>query len=420
MIVVDALIWGGAMRCLSFLLALLLALLFIHCGGGGSTQTTSVPVDSGLRYLQVSASVPNSRVVMANKSQIEQAPYNGIILALLSGRLVFQPSTLFTANATWLDEDRTNMPQINSSALTDNFLLMRGSADASFDPFNDTHWATAEANIRTVATMAKLGSLKGVAFDPEGYSPGKNIFTYSNYTGHTFAACQAQLRLRGKQFMTTIQEAYPNSQVFLFGALSMQTDLLDSAKTHTDPDAFMASELESSTHTFYRTYGLLPSFLNGMLEVITPGMTLIDGSEVTYPYYRSTFYSTERDLVLTYARDHLVESTNRTRYTNQMKLGMSVYMDASFDQTNSSANLSHYMDASTRPRFFDYQLYWGLKKSDAYLWIYSETTNWYTRTDIPSGAETAMSSAKARVEAGASQGDSAIEGDITTALAQVP
>lgn len=391
------------------------------CSGGDNSSSSTPTQTSELRYLQVSGTAPNSQYVVDNKAKLEEAPFNGTVLALMSGRIIFHPTALFSSPspAYWFAADQANLPNINSSILTDNFLLMRGNADASFDPFSDTHWATASANIRTVAQMAKLGQLKGVAFDPEGYTPGRNIFTYATYSGHTFAQCKTQLRLRGQQFMSIIQEEHPNSVVFLFGGLSMQRELLNAAQAQADPDAYIADRLENSAGMDGR-YGLLPSFLNGMLDVISTGMQIVDGSEVTYTYSRSEDYTLERELTLTYARNHLVDSSNRTKYANQVKLGASVYMDASFDQLSDSSNLAHYMNSATRTRFFNYQLYWGLKTTDKYMWIYSETADWYKGTDIPSGATTAMTSAKARVDASQDQGDSTIEADIATAEAQVP
>lgn len=266
--------------------------------------------------------------------------------------------------------------------------------------------------------MARLGNLTGVAFDPEGYAGGRNLFTFSTYSGHSFAACQAQLRLRGQQFMTTIQRACPDSTLFLFGGLSMQTALLAAAQGQSDPDGYIADQLEHAAGVNGR-YGLLPAFLNGMLDVVEPGMALVDGSEVTYTYSSSSDYLRERSLVLEYGRDHLIDAGNRVKYMKQVSLATALYLDATFDQKDDPGRLSHYMDAATRLRYFGYQVYWGLEASDRYLWVYSETTDWFARTAIPEGSEAVMSATKKKVEAGLPQGDDTIEAAIALAESQV-
>lgn len=374
---------------------MLLALAAFGCGGGAPskgldpsfTSTTSVPNHP---LIQISGNIPTTATVSTYKSNIEASPYDGVVLALQAGRVVFQSAT-YSSSA--LTADKNLLPSINSGKLSENFLLMRGEAESTFDMFNDSHWATAEANIRTFAQMAKLGNFKGIAFDPESYSGFINPFYYPSYNSgtHTFSACQAKLRQRGAQFMTALQQEYPNSRVFMFGAMSNLKLILEDGRTN--PGIF-------ATNLPTHPYGLLPSFLNGMLDTIAPGMEIVDGNEATYTYYRSNWYDYEKGVVTNDGKA-LIDSANLTKYANQVKVGMSTWLDNSLDLTNNSTYLPHYFpDSSTRLQFLQYQLFHNFRTSDRYVWIYSEQTNWYTRSNIPAGLENAMNSLKNTVAAG--------------------
>lgn len=392
-------------------LALTLTLLAVACGGGGSSSVNSVivnpppVVDSGLRLVQVSQTVPTTDTVVARKANLEKAPYQGTMVALNAGRIVFQLTTYSDAS---LAGDRANLPTINSTTLTDNFLLMRGGATTSFDLFDDAQWAAAESNIRTFAQMAKLGSLAGIAFDPEGYPPEtKNLFTYTNYDSalHSFSDCETQMRTRGGQFMSAIQEEYPSSRVFLFGGLSNLKLFLENL--HADPTAIDTLKDQP--------YGLMPAFLNGMLDVLDASMELVDGNEATYTYYRSSWYTYEMDTVVRQYGLAVIDSANQTRFKKQVKLATSVYLDASFDLSDNSSYLAHWLAVDLRPDLFQYQIFYGLSFTDRYMWVYSEATDWYARTNIPDGAETAMQDAMSKVAQKQTLGLPDIENEIHAA-----
>jgi len=382
------------------------ALLLLIACGGGTSQTgpgqPPAPVDSGLRIIQLSGTVPTTDLLLAGKPALEQSPFDGALFALKAGRVVFQAASYSEAA---LAGDAANLPRINSAKLRDNFLLMRGETEAGFDLFDDGQWGVAEANIRAFARMAKLGGLQGIAFDPEAYSPYLGLFAYSSYSGHSFAQCQAQVRLRGQQFMAAVQQEYPGSRVFLLGGLSLLKLILEDV--HAGTTSFDAA-LPASP------YGLMPAWLNGLLDAIQPGMELIDGNETTYTYYHGTWYAYERGVVQGEGLP-LIDPANRVKAASQLKLAMSIYLDASFLQYDNASFLAHYLTAAQRADFFQYQAYWALKSTDRYLWVYSEHADWIPRANIPAGAETALASARAKVEGGQDLGLPSLETELQAA-----
>ncbi|HLO65413.1 MAG TPA: putative Ig domain-containing protein [Holophaga sp.] len=360
---------------------------------GSTTATVQVQVATAAaskRLLLIQGVPPTSDVVLAKRANLEASPFDGLVFAPKAGRLVFR-TTAYTASS--LAADAAAIPQINSARLTDNFLLMRGGLDTGFDPFSDAHWTTALANVTAFAQLAKAGNLAGIAFDPEGYTNlgQTSFFDYRAYdqTAHTFQACQANARLRGQQFMRALQEGYPGSNLMFFGALC----LLRNGTTQ------FASASTFPSHP----YGLMPDFLDGILDVASPGMTLTDGFEATYTFYRSAWYGFLRDLVLGRGAT-LLDPSLATRYAAQVRTGMAIYLDATFDLYGNAGYLSHWLAASDRPRFLGYQAWWCLTDTARTAWVYSETADWVNRAGIPAGAEAALLDAKSRVAQGQALG----------------
>ena len=107
------------------------------------------------------------------------------------------------------------------------------------------------ANAGLYARAAKTTGAKGILFDPEPY--GTNPWTYSSskFGGRSFAQVQAEVRQRGAQWMTALQNQYPDITVY--------TCFLSSMPMQEFPDG---RGLQS------HMYALLPAFENGMLDAI--------------------------------------------------------------------------------------------------------------------------------------------------------
>ncbi len=360
-----------------------LGALLLGCGGG-SAPDSALPFDDGKRVIQVSGTLPTSDQVVAARANLEAAPFDGVVFALKAGRTVFQSAGYTPAG---LAADLALLPQVNTSKLRENFLLVRGEMEPTFDPFSDAQWAVAMANLQAFADAARTGHLAGLAFDPEAYAGYRSLFDYRNYDSaqHSFAQCQAQLRARGAQFMTTLQQAYPGCRLFLLTGLSSLKLMIEDAQK--DASVY-AAQLPSSP------YGLMPAWINGLLDALPPGAFLIDGNEVTYAYYRSTWYAYEKGVIQNLGARDLLDAANRLKEAAQGGLAMADDLDATFDQYARPSNLAHYLPSALRPQFFEYQVYHGLLASDRYYWVYSEHADWLSRTNIPPGAEAALIEAR--------------------------
>jgi hypothetical protein len=326
--------------------------------------------------------------------QMEQRPFDGVMLKLNAGKEVFKkkayPNAAFT-------QDRRDLAATTSSRLTDNFVVMWSGMDAGWDWFNNADWAAAEKNIQNFAKTAKAGGFRGIAFDSEPYttsSPWK-YRQQPQQQRKTFAQYQQQVRKRGAQFMQTLQATQPQAQVLTFGLLSWLKDLWSNPVDRANLQQQLANH----------DYGLWPAFINGMLDAARSGVTIIDGNEWAYYYYKTDWFDAARDAISNKARI-FVESSNASKYGKYVKLGQAVYSDLILDRfpdplkdPRAGKTTQHFLSPADRLRLLEHNIYHSLRTTDRYTWLYSESADWW-QNRIPPGAEAAIDRAKAKIQAG--------------------
>ena len=164
---------------------------------------------------------------------------------------------------------------------TDNFLRFNvtpGQVD-----WYDPEFSAVLANARLAAQIAKECGLKGLLLDVEHYG-GKPFY----YPGrphkkqYGFAAYHGQVRQRGREFMATLQEAYPGLTILL----TYGYDLVFRT-------AGLFASLESAE------YGLLGPFLDGMLDATGPETLIFDGWESSYGYKQESEFQKAYETMVT-------------------------------------------------------------------------------------------------------------------------
>ncbi|MDM9385233.1 hypothetical protein QUB80_31765 [Chlorogloeopsis sp. ULAP01] len=348
------------------------------------------------KLIQSGWDMPTPNFLREHIKQMEQRPFDGVIVKLNAGREVFKkkpyPDTAFT-------QDRKDLAATNSSKLTNNFIVMWSASEEGWDWFNDTDWAAAEKNIQNFAKAAKAGRFKGIAFDPEpyGYTPW-HYEVQPQHNSKTFQEYQQQVRKRGARFMRILQTTQPQTEVLTLGLLSWMKALLVET---TDP-AKLQQQLVN------HKYGLWPAFINGMLDAARPGSVIIDGNESAYYFYRGAWFGAIRDIIRNEARA-FVEPINTNKYDNHVEVGQAVYMDLVLDLFEKPANnaknawygmrMPHFLSQNDRLRLLEYNTYHALRTADRYVWIYGERMNWW-QNRIPKGAEDAIRRAKTKIQTG--------------------
>jgi hypothetical protein len=324
---------------------------------------------------------------------MERQPFDGVILKLNAGKEAFKKTAYPTSAFT---QDRRDLAATTSNQLTDNFVVMWSGMDAGWDWFDDRDWAAAEKNIYNFAKTAKAGRFKGIAFDSEPYtnSPWK-YYQQPRQSQKTFIEYQQQVRRRGAQFMQTVQSAHPGTQVLAFGLLSWLKDLWAT------PMGVTKLQQQLARHD----YGLWPAFVNGMLDAAPPGTTIVEGHEWAYYFYKTDWFDATRQAIFKSARI-FVEPKNQRKYSQQVKLGQSVYLDLILDEfpggnkdPRTGKTTQHFLSPADRLRLLEHNVYHSLRTADRYTWMYSESADWW-QNKIPANADATIRRAQAKIRQG--------------------
>jgi PHD/YefM family antitoxin component YafN of YafNO toxin-antitoxin module len=346
--------------------------------------------------------VPDTAFVRANIQAMEQrCPFFDGVVLRLKGGWTKRPAHIFRTDAVNLAEytdDIANLQATKFTRFTDNFVLMWGTAEKGWDWFNESHWQAAETNARWIARVARQGGLVGICFDPEPYDG--NPWRYPDQpqaATKTFTDYWQRVRECGRRFMRALQSEFPNLRLLTFFQLSLFPDIVDI------PDA-----AERMKRLSQHGYGLLPAFLNGMLDAVNEQVVIVDGNEPAYYYTDAEQYFRAYHLMKQRALT-LIAPENRRKYVAQVQAGFALYMDQVFGlrQPKPERFLSFYLTPDERARWFEHNVYWALYTTDEYVWCYSERVDWWGTQGkapwhnfVPTGAVDAVRSARRKVEQG--------------------
>ena len=166
------------------------------------------------------------------------------------------------------------------------------------------------ANAGLYARAAKTTGAKGIFLDPEPYGTNPWDYSSSKYGGRSFAQVQAEVRQRGAQWMTALQNQYPDITVYTSFLMSMPM-------LKRDQDG---SGLQNDM------YALLPAFENGMLDVIGPNAKIVEGNEMAY-YIKDTELAYNRAQMLKNPSAAYISPENMAKYKQQVKYGSAIWAD---------------------------------------------------------------------------------------------
>jgi hypothetical protein len=292
---------------------------------------------------------------------MEQIPFDGLVVDLdVNGGpdhtgtrfawQVWSPTVLDEADYSLAIHALQNTP---FRRFTDNFLhfhVTPGSVDW-FDPT----FAGVLANAELAGRIVKACGLRGLFVDVEQYR-GK-LFYYAAQPEaalHTFADYQQQVRLRGQEFMRAVRAGYQHAMLVLTYGYYLGRRPSTLGRT-----------LETAQ------YGLLPSFLDGMLDVIAPPQLLYDGWEYAYGYTAADQFRTAYDLMHQKCQDWYAPNIQvKFRQHYRASFGLWIDRDGVWDQTDFTNNYF-------TPEEFEASLRLALRYTDRYVWIYNQKANWW-------------------------------------------
>ena len=338
------------------------------------------------KLLEYGWDVPYPTYVRDNIREMEKRPFDGVIMRLAGeGRgNIFMGGRWDEAD---FAEDFAALAAIDwGERFTDNFIMIYAASE--MDWFSDEDWDNVLANVRIMTHAARLGRCH-LAFDAEPY--GKNPWSYEGqvHAGEkSFEEYSEIIRQRGRQFMQAIQADLPDTVVHTLFSYSYLAHIAQ------EPNLQNRKE-QLKQHS----YGLYVAFLNGMLDVMGPGVVITDGNEASY-YYTSSedfyrAYHTMRQGVLP-----LIPRENVDTFLLQTQAAQALYMDYVFKRVPWGGIPAQFLSHDEQVKWFEHNTYWALKTTDEYVWLYSEKMNWWTGRDIPEGMEEAMVRAREDIREG--------------------
>ena len=316
------------------------------------------------KIIQLGWGTPPPTYIKEHIREMEQVPFDGLVLDLKSNHGPEDTGGYFSWNV-WgsqvLSPDDYSqsieaLKTTDFNKFTDNFLRFNLSP-ANVSWYDDEFEAVLQ-NSQLLATIAKDSKLKGIFLDTEQYGNKPQIFNYQREQekkSSSFRDYQQQVRKRGRELMESLNSVYPNITILL--SYGYHRAYKGNAKS-----------LETAS------YGLLPSFLDGMLEAANANTLIVDGYEFSY------FYKRERQFQRAYSiiKDLGLERTAvPNEFQQHYKAGFGLWLDAGSHKRGWDIN-----DLSKNyfsPEEFENSVSFALKHSDGYVWIYSERAKWWQR-----------------------------------------
>jgi hypothetical protein len=366
----------------------LLALLPLGLGEGQSGQSPVAGTEKKL--MEYGWDMPTPAQLLAHPDHLAAAPFDGLTLRLSAGQQVFRREGL---DAGALKTDLAALQSLRSPKLANSYLSILAGSGPGWDWYDDAHWATTLGSLRQIVGAARAAHLRGVTFDVEPYT--LNPWEYAAQpaaTRHDFASFQARVRARGASFMRAAQSEYPGLQIYALFLLSANQDDLggDAAQ--------LQAQLKSSG------YGLWPSFVNGMLDAIAPGASLVEGNESAYYYLHPEQFDQARaqtsDSLLP-----LVAPERRARALKQVEQGQAVFLDGALNLWKSPRFCGYYFRSDQdRLALLQQNLYHALRTSGETAWMYGEHVDWWGGTSegyhVPPGVLRAVLEARRKWKTG--------------------
>jgi len=311
------------------------------------------------RLLQWGHDTPRLQDFAQYTEQIKTLPFDGLIFDIatpddrrgLSWMVFREP-----INGTLLDEVRQQFDTYDWGQLTDNFLRVN-----IFNPeLTWDDWDIGLTNMTKITALAQDLGFKGIVFDTEQYGavdifdyPAQNVKEPRPFDAYSELAFQ-----RGIDAMQAIQEGYPDITVIYTLGITHRITWINSPLLD------------------QHRYGLLVPFIEGMISVANPTVTLIDGYESSYLYRTEQEFSTAYKWIRGGVSTQLVDGE---RYREKMQAGFGLWIDPYCGDGGLPEN-----GCGFTAEEFEEALSLALTHSDKYVWLYNEHIDWFGDKGIPS------------------------------------
>lgn len=321
---------------------------------------------SGKKFIQVGWDIPTTQFLRQHWQEMERgAPFDGVVFKVVAkaeGKAC--DSQQFWQRVRWkrewFQEAVADLKSCQFRRLTSN-LLSINATPGDVDWSDDEGWQNVAHNAGLMAWLVKEGGCRGFFLDFEHY--GHPMFRFDAAKQHTFEQTSAIARKRGAQFMQAVAAEYPDATTIAAWLNSINLN----AGAQPAPEAILAIE----------GYGLLPAFINGLLDALPPAMTLVDGCEEGYYMDSDTEYLSAAGQMRQWlgGAARLVAPENRAKYRAQVQAGFGFYLDM---YLNEEGNRYYFgpRNGSRLARLLE-NLKVAREAADEYVWVYGEQCRWW-------------------------------------------
>ena len=222
---------------------------------------------------------------------------------------------------------------------------------------DDEAWAVASNNLRVVTWLAREGRMRGISFDIEDYTKQKQFFRIPS--DPPYDELVKLVRRRAQDLCRGLFEEYPDMTVFMFWLLS------DAPYRRGERDILAVMRERGD---------LWWAFVNGLLDVLPPTITIVDGEEDAYK-----FEASRRDYHADYLRIFnwdlpLVAPENRVKYLSQVSPSFGQYLDMYINEPT-----THWYAApveGSRLKHLERNIRQATSSCGKYVWFWSEKGRW--------------------------------------------
>ncbi|MBN2137707.1 MAG: hypothetical protein JW720_07865 [Sedimentisphaerales bacterium] len=337
------------------------AIAFLFCGHACFGK-------AGKKFIELGWDIPNTDFLRSNYRQMEEkAPFDGVIFKVevkdSSGKTVRSEAGWDGRRweREWFAGALADLQACRFRKFTDNFVRFNATpGDLQWG--DDAGWAALCEKAAILAWLVRQGDCRGLSVDFESY--GARQFQFTAGKGYSFLQTAKLARRRGREFIGAIASEYPDARILALWLNSINIK----AGLSGDADVILATE----------TYGLLPSFINGMLDGIPSSMVLIDGCEHGYYMDGRQEYLNAAGRMRQWGGPaaRLVAPENRVKYRSQVQAGFGFYLDMYVNEVGNRYYFGPGENGTRLDRLRD-NLAAALAAADEYVWIYGEQCRWW-------------------------------------------
>lgn len=227
---------------------------------------------------------------------------------------------------------------------------------------DDASWARIANNMRVVAKFAKACGFIGLQMDPEDYHK-QNQYLRLESDGRDYESLAKLARQRGREIFRGVFEEFPDAKILSYWLLSMGNTYVGDVHGKHLRDMM-----------FRNATDLWPHFVEGILDVLPPTATLIDGIETAYDWRASKAQYYAGALTVHDSLAQLVSPENREKYRRQVQNSFGVYLDGYSTVTNGG----WYMEPvnGSRLNHLRANLKQATDAADEFIWFWGEHGSW--------------------------------------------